>query len=117
MNKYKDYLNGVNPNFTRKTLQDDDSRYYTMDSGRFVNGEGKELKTMAEAIKVNDQIDEEYNTAWSPQKAIGAKPFRTAAKPGKIYSGAPGDLAPGPYRDLVEKNKKKRNENSKTKFY
>ena len=106
MNSYKGYLNGVNPNFTRKVLQDDDPRYFTMDSGRFVNGKDEELKTMAEAIKVNDQRDEEYKKAWPPQKAIGAKPVRVAAKPGKIYSGAPGDLAPGPYRDLVEANKK-----------
>jgi len=106
MNSYKGYLNGVNPNFTRKVLQDDDPRYFTMDSGRFVNGKDEELKTMAEAIKVNDQIDEEYKKAWPPQKAIGAKPVRVAAKPGKIYSGAPGDLTPGPYRDLVNRNKK-----------
>ena len=106
MNKYKGYLNGVNPNFTRKVLQDDDPRYFTMDSGRFVNGKDEELKTMAEAIKVNDKIDEEYKTAFPPQKAIGAKPFRKENK--KIYSGKPGDLAPGPYRDLVEANKKEK---------
>ena len=106
MNKYKGYLNGVNPNYTRKVLQDDDPRYFTMDSGRFVNGKDEELKTMAEAIKVNDKIDEEYKTAWPPQKAIGAKPFRKEKK--KVYSGNPGDLAPGPYRDLTEANKKEK---------
>ena len=73
-NKYKGYLNGVNPNYTRKVLQDDDPRYFSIDTGRFVNGKGEELKTMAEAVKVNDKIDKEYKEAWPPQKAIGAKP-------------------------------------------
>ena len=74
--KYKGYLNGVNPNYTRKVLQDDDPRYFSIDTGRFVNGKGEELKTMAEAVKVNDKIDKEYKEAWPPQKAIGAKPVR-----------------------------------------
>ena len=80
MNKYKGYLNGVNPNYTRKVLQDDDPRYFSIDTGRFVSGDGKEVKTMAEAIAVNDKIDLEYKTAFPPQKAIGAKPIRAAKK-------------------------------------
>ncbi len=108
MNKYAGYILGVNPNYTRKVLQDDDPRYYSMDTGRFVNNEGKEVKTMAEAVKLNDKIDLEYKTAFPPQRAVGAKPVRAAAKPGKIYSGAPGDLAPGPYRDLIERNEKEK---------
>ncbi len=76
MSNYKGYLPGVNPNYTKKVLQDDDDRYFAMDSGRFVNGLGVEVKTMAEAVAANDKIDAEYNKAWPPQKAINAKPVR-----------------------------------------
>ena len=39
MSNYKGYLPGVNPNYTRKVLQDDDDRYYAYESstGTFVN--------------------------------------------------------------------------------
>ena len=76
MSNYKGYLPGVNPNYTKKVLQDDDDRYFAIDSGRFVNGLGVEVKTMAEAVAANDKIDAEYNKACPPQKAINAKPVR-----------------------------------------
>ena len=76
MSNYKGYLPGINPNYTKKILQDDDDRYFALDSGRFVNGLGQEVKTMKEAVAANDKIDAEYNKAWPPQKAINAKPVR-----------------------------------------
>ena len=50
MSNYKGYLPGINPNYTKKILQDDDDRYFALDSGRFVNGLGQEVKTMKEAV-------------------------------------------------------------------
>ena len=79
MNNYKGYLPGVNPNYTRKVLQDDDDRYFAYEgsTGRFVNNLGQEVKTAKEAIASNDKIDAEYKQAFPPQKMVGAKPVRS----------------------------------------
>ena len=79
MNNYKGYLPGVNPNYTRKVLQDDDDRYFAYEgsTGRFVNNLGQEVKTAKEAIAFNDKIDAEYKQAFPPQKMVGAKPARS----------------------------------------
>jgi len=79
MNNYKGYLPGVNPNYTRKVLQDDDDRYFAYEgsTGRFVNNVGQEVKTAKEAIAYNDKIDAEYKQAFPPQKMVGAKPARS----------------------------------------
>lgn len=79
MNNYKGYLPGVNPNYTRKVLQDDDDRYFAYEgsTGRFVNNLGQEVKTAKEAIAFNDKIDAEYKQAFPPQKMVGAKPVRS----------------------------------------
>ena len=107
MSNYKGYLPGVNPNYTKKVLQDDDDRYFAMDSGRFVNGLGVEVKTMAEAVAANDKIDAEYNKAWPPQKAINAKPVRAIKSvPGinsKPKKDAAGYAKPGPFESTVNK--------------
>ena len=107
MSNYKGYLPGVNPNYTKKVLQDDDDRYFAMDSGRFVNGLGVEVKTMAEAVAANDKIDAEYNKAWPPQKAINAKPVRAIKSvPGinsKPKKDAAGYAKPGPFESTLNK--------------
>jgi hypothetical protein len=107
MNNYKGYLPGVNPNYTRKVLQDDDDRYFAIDSGRFVNGLGVEVKTMAEAVAANDKIDAEYNKVWPPQKAINAKPVRAIKSvPGinsKPKKDAAGYAKPGPFESTLNK--------------
>ena len=79
MNNYKGYLRGVNPNYTRKVLQDDDDRYFAYESstGRFVNNIGQEVKTAKEAIASNEKIDAEYTKAFPPQKMVGAEPVRS----------------------------------------
>ena len=79
MNNYKGYLPGVNPNYTRKVLQDDDDRYFAYEgsTGRFVNNLGQEVKTAKEAIAYNDKIDAEYKQAFPPQKSVAAKPVRS----------------------------------------
>ena len=79
MNNYKGYLPGVNPNYTRKVLQDDDDRYFAYEgsTGRFVNNVGQEVKTAKEAIAYNDKIDAEYKQAFPPQKSVAAKPARS----------------------------------------
>ena len=79
MNNYKGYLRGVNPNYTRKVLQDDDDRYFAYEgsTGRFVNSLGQEVKTAKEAIAYNDKIDAEYKQAFPPQKMVGAEPVRS----------------------------------------
>ncbi len=79
MNNYKGYLPGVNPNYTRKVLQDDDDRYFAYEgsTGRFVNNVGQEVKTAKEAIAYNDKIDAEYKQAFPPQKSVAAKPVRS----------------------------------------
>ena len=81
MNNYKGYLRGVNPNYTRKVLQDDDDRYFAYESstGRFVNNIGQEVKTAKEAIASNEKIDAEYTKAFPPQKMVGAEPVRSMA--------------------------------------
>ena len=78
MNRYKGYLTGINPNYTRKVLQEEDPRYFAYESttGTFVNGKDQEVKTMKEAVAANDKIDAEYKAAFPPQKSIGAKPVR-----------------------------------------
>ena len=104
MSKYKGYLPGINPNYTKKILQDDDDRYFAMDSGRFVNGLGQEVKTMKEAVAANDKIDAEYNKAWPPQKAVGAKPIR--AVPGinkKPVKDVNGYAKAGPFESTLNK--------------
>jgi len=104
MSNYKGYLPGINPNYTKKILQDDDDRYFAMDSGRFVNGLGQEVKTMAEAVAANDKIDAEYNKAWPPQKAVGAKPIRAVPvinkKPVKDVNGY---AKAGPFESTLNK--------------
>ena len=52
MSKYKGYLTGINPNYTRKVLQEEDPRYFAYESttGTFVNGKDQEVKTMKEAV-------------------------------------------------------------------
>ena len=79
MNNYKGYLRGVNQNYTRKVLQDDDDRYFAYESstGRFVNNIGQEVKTAKEAIASNEKIDAEYTKAFPPQKMVGAEPVRS----------------------------------------
>ena len=79
MNNYKGYLRGVNPNYTRKVLQDDDDRYFAYESstGRFVNNIVQEVKTAKEAIASNEKIDAEYTKAFPPQKMVGAEPVRS----------------------------------------
>ena len=107
MSNYKGYLPGVNPNYTKKVLQDDDDRYFAIDSGRFVNGLGVEVKTMAEAVAANDKIDAEYNKAWPPQKAINAKPVRAIKSlPGinsKPKKDAAGYAVPGSFESTLNK--------------
>ena len=78
MSRYKGYLTGVNPNYVRKLVQDEDPRYFAYESatGTFVNGRGEEVKSMKEAVAINDKIDAELKLAFPPQKAVGAKPFR-----------------------------------------
>ena len=58
MSNYKGYLPGINPNYTKKILQDDDDRYFALDSGRFVNGLGQEVKTMKEKNKIENDYFE-----------------------------------------------------------
>ena len=45
---------------------------YESATGTFVNGQGGEVKTMAEAIKKNDETEKLLKAAWPPQKPIGA---------------------------------------------
>jgi hypothetical protein len=107
MSNYKGYLPGINPNYTKKILQDDDDRYFALDSGRFVNGLGQEVKTMKEAVAANDKIDAEYNKAWPPQKAINAKPVRAIKSvPGinkKPKKDSEGYAKPGPFESTLNK--------------
>ena len=79
MSKYKGYLTGINPNYTRKVLQEEDPRYFAYESttGTFVNGKDQELKTAKEAIAFNEKLDAEFKAAFPPQKAVGAKPVRS----------------------------------------
>lgn len=92
MNRYKGYLTGINPNYTRKVLQEEDPRYFAYESttGTFVNGKDQEVKTMKEAVAANDKIDAEYKAAFPPQKAIGAKPVRYS----RVRNVTPADAKP-----------------------
>ena len=72
MNKYDGYLTGVNPNRLRKIVGEEKFYAYESATGTFVNGQGGEVKTMAEAIKKNDETEKLLKAAWPPQKAIGA---------------------------------------------
>jgi len=72
MNKYDGYLTGVNPNHLRKIVGEEKFYAYESATGTFVNGQGGEVKTMAEAIKKNEETEKLLKAAWPPQKAIGA---------------------------------------------
>ena len=114
MNNYKGYLPGVNPNFTRKTLQDDDNRYFAYESatGTYVNGLGHEVKTVKEAITSNDKIDAEYREAFPPQKKVGAKPVRkmSATETWDVYYKSMSPIEKGQWnneqrkKDVASKN-------------
>ena len=88
MSRYKGYLTGVNPNYVRKLVQDEDPRYFAYESttGTFVNGRGEEVKSMKEAVAINDKIDAELKLAFPPQKAVGAKPVRKKGRASPVKS-------------------------------
>lgn len=100
-NKYAGYLLGVNPNYTRKVLQDDDPRYFSMDNGYFVNNKGEEVKTLAEAVEINDKIDKEYKEAFPPQRAIGSKPVRQSKPVNKVVKKQQKETL---FQDIFDKN-------------
>jgi len=105
MNKYDGYLTGVNPNRLRKIVGEEKMYAYESATGTFVNGQGGEVKTMAEAIKKNDETEKELKAAWPPQKAIGAKNVSLAEVEKKIATmGDP--KSNGKWREFVERNKR-----------
>jgi hypothetical protein len=80
MNKYEGYLTGVNPNQLRKLIGEEKFYAYESATGTFVNGQGGEVKTMAEAIKKNEETEKELKKAWPPQKAVGARNIISSTK-------------------------------------
>lgn len=104
MNKYQGYLTGVNPNRLRKIVAEEKMYAYESATGTFVNGQGGEVKTMAEAIKKNEETEKELKEAWPPQKAIGAKNVSLTEVEKKIATmGDP--KSNGAWKRFVEKNK------------
>jgi|ETNmetMinimDraft_16_1059900.scaffolds.fasta_scaffold60426_2 hypothetical protein len=105
MNKYQGYLTGVNPNRLRKIAAEEKMYAYESATGTFVNGQGGEVKTMAEAIKKNEETEKELKEAWPPQKAIGAKNVSLTEVEKKIATmGDP--KSNGAWKAFVEKNKR-----------
>ena len=105
MNKYQGYLTGVNPNRLRKIAAEEKMYAYESATGTFVNGQGGEVKTMAEAIKKNEETEKELKEAWPPQKAIGAKNVSLTEVEKKIATmGDP--KSNGAWKAFVERNKK-----------
>ena len=104
MTKYEGYLTGVNPNRLRKIAAEEKMYAYESATGTFVNGQGGEVKTMAEAIKKNEETEKELKAAWPPQKAMGAKNVSLAEVEKKIATmGDP--KSNGKWREFVQKNK------------
>ena len=105
MNKYQGYLTGVNPNRLRKIAAEEKMYAYESATGTFVNGQGGEVKTMAEAIKKNEETEKELKEAWPPQKAIGAKNVSLTEVEKKIATmGDP--KSNGAWKAFVERNEK-----------
>ena len=105
MNKYDGYLTGVNPNRLRKIVGEEKFYAYESATGTFVNGQGGEVKTMAEAVKKNDETERELKEAWPPQKAIGAKNVSLTEVEKKIATM--GDRkSDGAWKAFVERNKR-----------
>jgi hypothetical protein len=105
MNKYQGYLTGVNPNRLRKIAAEEKMYAYESATGTFVNGQGGEVKTMAAAIKKNEETEKELKEAWPPQKAIGAKNVSLTEVEKKIATmGDP--KSNGARKAFVEKNKR-----------
>ncbi len=105
MNKYQGYLTGVNPNRLRKIAAEEKMYAYESATGTFVNGQGGEVKTMAEAIKKNEETEKELKEAWPPQKAIGAKNVSLTEVEKKIATM--GDRkSDGAWKAFVERNKR-----------
>ena len=105
MTKYEGYLTGVNPNRLRKIAAEEKMYAYESATGTFVNGQGGEVKTMAEAIKKNEETEKELKAAWPPQKAMGAKNVSLAEVEKKIATmGDP--KSNGKWREFVERNKR-----------
>ena len=104
MTKYEGYLTGVNPNRLRKIAAEEKMYAYESATGTFVNGQGGEVKTMAEAIKKNEETEKELKAAWPPQKAMGAKNVSLAEVEKKIATmGDP--KSNGKWWEFVQKNK------------
>ena len=105
MTKYEGYLTGVNPNRLRKIAAEEKMYAYESATGTFVNGQGGEVKTMAEAIKKNEETEKELKAAWPPQKAIGAKNVSLTEVEKKIATM--GDRkSDGAWKAFVERNKR-----------